>query len=293
MNTITSIKVNQDIYNILEKTVKDNLSSGKVVSTIIMGAFGSGKTTLLRKLCNNLIKNNINVLWIDGRTIFNTKNIFEQIDSNDPKIICMDDINYFFERISISDQIDFVNYIRNNLPIKNLVGSIDKYNEALLNSKLPFFQFFHILEIPSLELEPIWDILLTEEQKIRAQNLSSFLSPTISHAIEIYEIVKGRKGYDLLQLIERHSEYYTSEYHKLSHYSQNILNKLAENNNGLTMSELRYKTNLPTNIISSYIKILREKGIIFYDLQSKGQTKYQVSDPLFRKWLIAEPMKQF
>lgn len=293
MNTITSIKVNQGIYTILKNRVKNNLSTSEVISNLIIGPYGSGKTTLLRKLCTSLTKENINVLWIDGRTIFNTKKIIEQIDSTDTKIICIDDINYLFDRTSVSEQIEFANYIKTIFPNRNLIGSMDKYHEALLNCKIPFFQFFHIIEIPPLELEPIWEILLTVEQKKRAHNLSSFLSPTISHAIEIYEIVKGRKGYDLLQLIERHGEYYTLMYNRLSHYAQNILNNLAENADGFTMSELRYKTYLPTNIISSYIKVLREKGIISYDLQTKGLTKYKICDPLFRKWLIAEPMKKF
>ena len=289
MNVLSSITINTDIYISIIDQVSKKIKNQEPGITILSGAFGTGKTTVLRKVCNHYKKEGQIIDWIDGRSIFNAEVLLSMLSSAQSCIIFIDDIDFFYSRVDTSEKQRLMDSIKINKSI--LVGASDNLN--VIQSSLSYILPIDFISIPPLDMESLWEVLLSDEQKKRAQYLGEFLTPTIRHAEEIYGIVKGRRGYDLLQLIERHSALYCERYRKLSIYSQNILNNLAEDHTGLTMSELKQRTNLPNNILSSYLRTLRNNDIISYEVRTKGKTKYKICDLLFRKWLISESLSKF
>lgn len=289
MNTLSSITINTDIYKSLIDRISKKIENQEPGVAILSGAFGTGKTTVLRKVCNYFKKEGEIVDWIDGRSLFNSEMLLSLLSSAQSLIIFIDDIDFLYSRMDVSEGQRLMNSFTISKSI--LVGASDDLN--VIKSSLSLIIPIELLSIPPIDMESLWDILLSDEQKKRAQYLGEFLTPTIRHAEEIYRIVKGRRGYDLLQLIERHSALYCERYRKLSIYSQNILNNLATDYTGLTMSELKQSTGLANNILSSYLRTLRDNGIISYEVTTKGKTKYKISDLLFRKWLISESLSKF
>lgn len=289
MNALSSITINTDIYISLINHVSNKIKKQEPCVALLTGNFGTGKTTVLRKVCNQLKRVGETVDWFDGRSIFNSRVLLSTLSPAQSRIIFIDDIDFFYSRVDIYENQGLMDAIAISKSI--LVGSSD--DPDVLQTPLSFNIPIDCISIPPIHMESLWDILLNDDQKRRAQYLEKFLSPTIRHAEEIYGIVKGRRGYDLLQLIERHSALYCERYRKLSIYSQNILNKLAEDHNGLTMSELKQRTGLANNILSSYLRTLRNNNIISYDVTIKGKTRYKICDLLFRKWLISESLSKF
>ena len=292
MNTLSSVTVNQEIYQSLTDWIYANMNSSNPTSVILTGDFGSGKTTILRKVCVQFKKTGEDTLWIDGRMIFSLNAILRLLPNTGSCLIFIDDIDYFFFRTTVAEQLQLKKYLEQNKSLL-IIGASENISINGLGNESPFV-FFKILNIPPLDMNLTFGSVLSAEQKQRADYLAGFLKPTIRHAEEIYRIVKGRKGYDLLQLIERHSAQYSDRYRQMSVYSQNILNSIAEEDpQGITMARLREKTELSNNILSSYLKILRDNGIILYNVTQKGKTKYKICDLLFRKWLISESLSRF
>lgn len=290
MKTISSIRVNQEACDTIISRINESRNGDFTKFIILTGPFGSGKTTVLRNVCNYFKKAGHSIQWLDGRMLFSVDNLTSFIVSD--CIVFVDDIEIFLSRIDISEHNRLREFLIANRVL--LAGASENFIVSPRRScDTPKYSYKYV-SIPALDLDSLWKDLLSPEQMQRAHNLSDFLAPTIRHAEEIYRIVKGRKGYDLLQLIERHSSLYNLRYRQLSVYSQNILNAIAEEaQGGATMAQLREKTRLSNNVLSSYLSNLRNDGIISYEVELKGKTKYRLCDLLFRKWLINETLARF
>lgn len=290
MNTFSSIKFNQDIYDTLTTSVHRNLIHYETPIIILSGLFGSGKSTLLRNSCISIKKEGYNAVWLDGRTLFQFQQIIEKFNNEMCDLLYIDDIDFLLSRADTGDINNLIELISIS---KKLIVCSTTIPVFSVPTKLMFSPNVCIfIDMVDINTANVWRDLLNQEQTERANYLMTFLPRTIHNIEEVYNIVKGRRGYDLVQLIENHSEYYLSLYNGLSGYAQNILNALANNKDGITMSQLRQITGLTTNILSSYLNILRRKNIIGYSRKGKGQTLYMVSDPLFRKWLMVEPISK-
>ncbi|MCC8112623.1 MAG: hypothetical protein LIP03_01265 [Bacteroidales bacterium] len=167
-----------------------------------------------------------------------------------------------------------------------LIATASSLWPALTDYKAPFFEGLMTLYLPSITAEDLSKIF-QGESLTRAAGMLELAPPTIQSVGIIAQIIETipDSEEDNQKLLSFFSSLYKMIYDSLPEYSQRILNVLGTADHKMTMPEIRALSALPSNVLTSYLKILSKKGLIKCDKSAVKRTLYAVKDPLFRLWL--------
>lgn len=283
---ISSLIINEDVYNAVRKEILSNRGARIPQSIMIIGQEGSGKTTLLKRLY--LAFPDRKPIWIDGREVFSTSNIVEKSTWGQDSLLFIDNVDFFFNRCSYEEQYRLRRVLYNEGgPM--MIASLSKVMPAIAEYEAPFFEGLKNIYIPPLKLEEI----LKEDvgfKTARIQNLYALLPPTIHSLMTVAGIMSlnSNPQIDLELLIGIFTNKYKNLYESQPTYSQHLLNALSTERAGLTLPAIRNLTNLSSGTISAYLKSLAKYALISTDSSVKKHTIYSISDPLFFLWLQPE-----
>lgn len=288
-NRISSLRINEDIFNTVFSEIKNNEGAKIPQSVIIIGQEGSGKTTLLKRLyksCPNRPR-----ILIDGRDLFSTSDIVKSNNISNNSIIFIDNMDYYFKRCSYDEQYRLRRYLYNEgAPM--MISTISKVLPAISEYEAPFFEGLKNVYIPPIPKEEI-SVVFGDRYLKRAGALLDLLSPTIKSLITVYNIIKLNKtpNRDQEILLSIFSDKYRTLYQNQPTYSQHILNALGTKTSGMKIPEIRDLIGLKTSILTAYLKSLKKNALIYIDSSIKKNTLYTIKDPLFRMWLNNSFMK--
>ena len=272
---------NKEAFSAISGEVDSNKDSSIPQPVLIIGQEGSGKTTLLKRVTATYTQ--LPFVWIVGRPIFNTNDIIDRIA--DSRILIIDNLDYYLDRCSYDEQYRLRRFLyEEGAPM--LIASVRKLSPALTEYKAPFFEGLKKIHLSPIYIEDIAP-LFDEKTIERVKTMFNLTSPTIKSVEIISDIIESGsdQNKDIGALLSYFSDMYSLKYQSVPITSQHILNILGTSDTSLTISEIRDKSNLASGILSPYLKNLCQQGIATADKSLKRNTKYFVSDPLFRIWL--------
>ena len=272
---------NEGAFSSICREIEANVGSSIPQPVLVVGQEGAGKTSLLQRLVNTYPE--LPYVWIDGRTIFNTADIINQGKGKD--ILCIDNLDYYLRRCSYEEQFGLRRYLYNEgAPM--MIATVSKLVPALTEYKAPFFEGLkkvHLLPIAIEELSTLFDA----KAIARMASMYNLTSPTIKSIALITHIVENNQNpdRDIDSLLSFFSDNYKLIYQSIPITSQRILNVLGTSKIGLTVPEIRDKSQLTSGILTSYLKNLCILRLVSADKSIKRNTIYTIKDPLFRIWL--------
>ena len=283
------LNLNEGIFNAIISDIDKKNKTDIPQPIVLIGGDGSGKSTLLRQIYKLVRQSDIPAVWIDGRSIFSIRDIINHPEISKDTIIFIDDIDFFFTRCSYNEQYILRSVLYNeHAPM--LISSAEKILPAFSEYQAPFFEGLKFLYIPpiSLDNQPLDSLFTNKEEKIRAKAILALLPSTIRSVIIAHNIIQQNDDptFDIKRLISEFYYQYKHLYQSLPTYSQHILSVIGNSPApGLPLSEIRKRTNLPTSVLSIYLRNLQTSGILSIDKTIKNGYKYMVKDPLFGEWL--------
>lgn len=283
-NRISTFIANSAALNAICDEIESNKGSSIPQPVLVIGQEGSGKTTLLKRLIKKY--SDLNFVWIDGRFIFSSADIIEQVSDN--SIIIIDDFDYYLDRCSYEEQFRLRRFLYNEgAPM--MIAGVNKLTPALTEYKAPFFEGLkkiHLLPMSINEISSLFEEKLID----RVLYMFNLLPPTINSVEIIYNTILSNKNpqNDVEYILSYYSNMYKYVYINLPSKSQHILNILGRSNTGMTIPEIRDISGMASGILTSYLKNLKKQDIVSVDRSIKRNTKYSIKDPLFRIWLKNE-----
>lgn len=282
-NSLHSFSVNDKVFESLNNEIISNKKSLIPQPVVIIGQQGAGKTTLLKRLYESYPDDKR--IWIDGRTIFDSSDIIDSHDISKKNLLFIDDINYYFTRSSYEDQYKLRGFLYNEKS-PMMIASMSRVIPAISEYEAPFFEGLKIVYLPPVT-ESDLSLILDKDIFSRTKTLLSLMPPTITSLLTALDILEKNKNSeeDKERLIGIFSEKYRAIYETLPIYSQRILNSFGIAEGGMTIPQLKIISGLPTNILSAYLKRLKDIEIISADKSIKKKSVYFLKDPLFQLWL--------
>lgn len=285
-NTISTFIANSAALNAICGEIDGNIGSSIPQPVLVIGQEGSGKTTLFRRLITKYPV--LHFVWIDGRFIFSSSDIIEQVSGD--SILIIDNLDYFLDRCSYEEQFRLRRFLYNEgAPM--MIASVSKLIPALTEYKAPFFEGLKKIHLPPISVGDLNQIF-SEDSIDRASAMFNFVPPTIKSVGIISNIIgEGSNPKDDLDfLLSYYSVIYREIYNNVPTNSQHILNILSNSEKDMTVPDIREASGLTSGILTPYLKSLKGKGIIIKDSSVKRSTKYFIKDPLFRIWLKKETL---
>lgn len=283
-NTISTFIANSAPFNAISGEIEGNIGSSIPQPVLIIGQEGSGKTTLFRRLVTKYPS--LHFVWIDGRFIFKSSDIIEQVSED--SILLIDNLDYFFNRCTYEEQFRLRRFLYNEgAPM--MIASVSKLIPALTEYKAPFFEGMKKIHLPPITVEDL-NKIFGDDSIERARAMFNFVPPTINSVKIIYNIIEAGANPkdDLVFLLSYYSHIYRDIYKNLPTNSQHILNILSNSEIDMTVPDIRQASGLSSGILTPYLKSLKEKGLIIKDCSVKRCTKYYIRDSLFKIWLKKE-----
>ena len=281
------IILNDAVYKAVLRGYEKETSGRAGQPQIIVGAHGSGKTFLMQRLFDTVSsRSGFMPVWIDGRTVFSSKDILH-VSANGRCVLFVDDFHYYLQRTPNEDQYAF----RGALSEKDgpiLVASAPVVSPQLMNYGAALFEGFHIHYIKPLSDEELKGIVGgTDKKNQRAQALMEYMPRTARAALMVKDIIRDSRTSedDLSLLIKRISPLYQKLFDELLPQQQRIMCALAGESGGLKLSGIREKTGQEAGKISPYLTQMLASGLVLKDSQSTRGGSYRIADPLFNLWL--------
>lgn len=285
-NTISTFIANSAALNAICGEIDGNIGSSIPQPVLVIGQEGSGKTTLFRRLITKYPS--LHFVWVDGRFIFSSSDITEQVSGD--SILIIDNLDYFLDRCSYEEQFRLRRFLYNEgAPM--MIASVSKLIPALTEYKAPFFEGLKKIHLPPITDGDLNQIF-SKDSIDRASAMFNFVPPTIK-SVEIISNIIGEGSNpkdDLDFLLSYYSVIYREIYNNVPTNSQHILNILSNSEKDMTVPDIREASGLTSGILTPYLKSLKEKGIIIKDSSVKRNTKYFIKDPLFKIWLKKETL---
>ena len=286
MAPISNLRVNASAHSMIVNDILQNSSSAIPQPIVIIGIDGAGKTCLLQQIADSVARSGKHILWIDGRTVFSTDDIIAHQNITPHTVILIDDIDFYFTRCSYDEQYRLRHYLYNEgAPM--LIATAEKVLPAFSEYQAPFFEGIKMVYLKPLAIDKCVANCFDPSNISRVQSLFDLLPKTIK-SLEIIDAIiatNNDSARDLQCLFTFFSSQFHAQYKALPTYSQRILNALGTNSHGLLLSEIRKKSGLGTNILSAYLKIMFDSGVIAKDSSQKRRSTYAIKDPLFALWI--------
>lgn len=280
-NAISKFIANSSAFNAICGEIDGNIGSSIPQPVLVIGQEGSGKTTLFRRLITKYPA--LHFVWIDGRFIFRSSDIIEQVSGD--SILIIDNLDYFFDRCPYEEQFRLRRFLYNEgAPM--MIACVSKLVPALTEYKAPFFEGLKKIHLPPIT-EGDLNHIFSNDTIDRASAMFNFVPPTINSVEIISNIIEagGNPKDDLDFLLSYYSIIYRHIYNNVPTNSQHILNILSNSEKEMTVPEIREASGLASGILTPYLKSLKVNGIITKDNSVKRSTKYFIKDPLFKIWL--------
>lgn len=280
---LSQIVANVDAFESISVEMDSKDKSPIPQPVLIVGQEGTGKTTLLSRLIRTREKDKC--LWIDGRTVFSSDYIIGLCMRENASFVFIDDIDYYFSRCGFDEQYRLRRFL-NEEGAPMLLATISRVMPALAEYGAPFFEGVKSVYLKPVSIE-VLESVFNKSQIGRATAMFHLLPPTIESVLQISYAIKlsNAQSKDTAVLLRFYSGKYKHIYDGLPAHSQHILNALAEEGDSMAIPELRERSGLPTNILTAYLKSLRDNGIVSVDKSGKRHSRYAIKSALFRLWL--------
>lgn len=277
---------------------------------LIVGESGSGKTFLLKRLFA-AIKRDTNMplipVFVEGRTIFSVGDLWKKCASTlqiqadtiafedvllwqekySCRIILMiDNIQYYFRRTGNDEHFDLRGKLnKRGAPV--VIATSDSVLSAFTDYNAAFFDGFRILYMKTLTQSDIRNIVTSDIDIVRLENLMSYLPKTprsLLIALGILDISNDSKT-DIIFLKDCFSLYCQTEYDGCVLQVQKILSALANMNNGGTLQDIRKMTGQDNGKLSPYLKSMLDKKLIKKESRTLRGGRYTIANSLLELWL--------
>lgn len=277
---------------------------------LIVGESGSGKTFLLKRLFA-AIERDTNMplipVFVEGRTIFSVGDLwkkcasalqiqadtiaFEDVLLWQEKYSCriilmIDNIQYYFRRTGNDEHFDLRGKLnKRGAPV--VIATSDSVLSAFTDYNAAFFDGFRILYMKTLTQSDIRNIVTSDIDIVRLENLMSYLPKTprsLLIALGILDISNDSKT-DIIFLKDCFSLYCQTEYDGCVLQVQKILSALANMNNGGTLQDIRKMTGQDNGKLSPYLKSMLDKKLIKKESRTLRGGRYTIANPLLELWL--------
>lgn len=281
------ITINESVYTAVLQGIVKETKSRAGQPQLIVGGDGSGKSFLLHRLYDSVSsEETFEPIWIDGRTVFSSKDILRGKYER-RCILFVDDFQYYLRRTSNSEQFLLRGALSGEkAPI--LIASVNAVMPQLTSYGSAFFEGFRIHYLKLLSEDEIH--LFADQASLpyeRIIYLLKYLPRTPRSVLFACEIIKetesDRAAIELL--VQCVSPLYQYKFSNLLPQQQRIMYFLSGETDGLRLSGLRKKTGQNAGNISPYLTQMIETGLITKEAKSARDGCYRIADPLFDLWL--------
>ena len=246
-------------------------------------------------------------VFVEGRTIFSVGDLwkkcasalqiqadtiaFEDVLLWQEKYSCriilmIDNIQYYFRRTGNDEHFDLRGKLnRRGAPV--VIATSDSVLSAFTDYNAAFFDGFRILYMKTLTQSDIRNIVTSDIDIVRLENLMSYLPKTprsLLIALGILDISNDSKT-DIIFLKDCFSLYCQTEYDGCVLQVQKILSALANMNNGGTLQDIRKMTGQDNGKLSPYLKSMLDKKLIKKESRTLRGGRYTIANPLLELWL--------
>ncbi|MBU0488065.1 MAG: SEL1-like repeat protein [Bacteroidetes bacterium] len=214
------------------------------------------------------------------------------------------------EKFSRQDQQRFREILITFQGIK-IIGGSAVVLESFYRYDKPFFDFFKIVQLGPLTSEEvnklllrlgekhnsehIKDIVKYQHQRIDAMRiLTGGVPRTIVLLFNIFLYSDpGKNIEDLTTLLDRVTPLYKHRMDELPSQQQEIVDKLALNWDGMTVSELVTQTRMESKAVSAQLNYLVKRGVVNSVKSSSKNRYYQLEERFFNIWYLMQhaPMR--
>ncbi len=282
-NNFESFIANTDVLQAVLSEIRSNANSAIPQPVMIIGPEGSGKSTLLRRLENE--SRGTDTIWIDGRYAVSSDFIISQCREANANIVFIDDMDYYFSRCDYDEQYRLRRFL-NTEGAPMLVCSVSRVLPAIADYGAPFFEGMKVMHLDEISKDTFLT-MYSGDAAARAEAMFRLLPPYIKSLklISLALQVNNNAAEDIPFLLSAYSVIFREKYDSLPQYSQQILNALSSDKSGMTITEMRAKSGLPTNVLTAYLKSLSKQDLVEADKSVKRHTRYVLKAPLMGIWL--------
>lgn len=281
--------VNKRLLDVFMHGITQEQSDSIPQPRIIIGSRGTGKSWILKALYDLLKENhkNLSPCFFDASIITTLEELYATIKPLEKKVgrivVLADNADRFFSTLPTKDQYALRGKLNTNgAPI--FICSASRTPKALTDYSSAFFDGFDIQYIDKLPIERACDILeiTTDKQRNRAERLFEIVGTEIRNIMLVKNILcmSSSMEKDRQVLFDYIYESMMNKISSLPKISQQIVNKLSQVNNDMTLAELRESIGLESSKLSPYITQLVGQGILTKDFEGIRKSKYRIADKL-------------
>ncbi len=219
-------------------------------------------------------------------------------------ILFIENINVFFKKIGEKGQKRLREILITSDCIR-LVGTSTSYFDGIIDYSKPFYDFFKIIHLDSLDAEECKTLLLKigeqygEAEAIKKiiennpnrieslRRLTGGVPRTISYLFQIFlDNEDGKAIKDLYQLIDTLSFLYKAELDQLSPQQQKVLDVIARNWEAIAVKDIVKNTRYDSKNISSILNTLEKNELVEIVATHTKNNLYLIKERFMNIWYL-------
>ncbi len=227
------------------------------------------------------------------------------LKNKDRLLLLIDNFGVMVEKFTKQDQQRF-REILTTFPALKIIGGSSVVLESFYRYDKPFFDFFKIIQLNPLTSNEVKTLLLRlgekhkstevkeiiENQSGRVESIRILAGGVPRTIVLLFNIFldsdNGNSIDDLKKLLDMVTPLYKHRMDELPAQQQEIVDKLALNWDGMSVSELVVKTRMESKAISAQLNNLIKNGVV-NSQKSTGKNKfYQLEERFFNIWYLMQ-----
>jgi len=220
-------------------------------------------------------------------------------------LLLIDNFGVMLDKFGKQEQQRFREILTTSANIK-IIGGTAVVLESFYRYDKPFFDFFKIVQLSPLNSEEVQTLLLRLGEKHKGKHIKKIID-TQPGRIEALRILTGgvprtivmlfnifldtdhgNSIDDLKKILDMVTPLYKYRMDDLPAPQQEIVEKLALNWDGMSVSELVNKTRMESKVISAQLNSLAKSGVVRADKSSGKNKFYQLEERFFNIWYLMQ-----